>query len=317
MLIRELAQQAKCVYIGDDFAEVYSLKYAGEADENSLAVAFSSKDVRGTKAFAVLAEPSIPAGERVRLYPRAKNVVYCNTGGFHGAILRVARAMIDAGIYYDYEQPFAQYEKGGVCYGINVSVGEGTFISPLVYIGENVQIGSDCVIESGVFIGSNTAIGDGVIIRAGSRIGVNCNYHCKCGSWYRNFCGVGRLIIGNEVEIGANTVIQHGTLSDTIIGNGTVIGNLVEIAHDVKIGAGCLIISQVGICGNVTIGDGVQVYGQAGIANFVKIGDGAVILAKSAVTKDVRAGQKISGIFGRDHAAELKNLARFRRLGNG
>ena len=308
MRLNEIARALGYEIIGDDSVEVLSLKYAWDADENSLAVAFKRQDVLKTKARAVLAEPQICSGD--------KTFVICDFGGINEAMLRVAWLMIDAGIYYDYEQPFAQYEKGGACYGVNVSVGEGTFILPLVYIGENVKIGEDCTIESGVFIGSNTEIGSNVIVRAGAKLGVNCHYHFQHGARHRSFCGVGRLIIGNGVEIGANTVIQHGTLADTIIGDGTIIGNLVEIAHDVKIGEGCLIVSQVGICGNATIGNGVKIYGQAGVVDCVKIGDGATVLAKSVVTKNIRAGQTVSGMFSRDHAAELRSLARFRRLGN-
>ena len=89
--------------------------------------------------------------------------------------------------------------------------------------------------------------------------------------------------MGRGVEVGCNTVIQRGTLSDTIIGDGTLIGDLVEIGHDVKAGVGSLIVSQAGISGNVTIGDGVEIYGQAGVANWLDIGDGATIMAKAGI----------------------------------
>ena len=288
MFLSEIATALDYKLVGDGSINVATLNYSWDAHEDSLAVAFTKKDVATTKARAVLAEPQVAIGNN--------NFVLCEFGGINEAILRV-----------NYEQPFAQYEKGGACYGVNVSVGEGTFISPLVYIGENVKIGADCTIESGVFIGSCTEIGDNVIIRAGAKVGVNCHYHFPRGRWHRSFSGVGGLIIGNSVEIGANTVIQHGSLSDTVIGDGTIIGNLVEIAHDVQIGAGCLIISQAGICGNVTIGDNVEIYGQAGIANGVKIGD---------VTKNVSAGQMVSGMFSRDHVRELRTQAKLRRLVN-
>lgn len=306
MRLNEISRALGYKITGDGAIEVSLLKYAWDADENSLAVAFKRQDVSKTKARAVLAEPQICFGD--------KNFISCEFGGINEAMIRVAKLMINAGIYYDYEQPFTQCEKGGVLYGMNVSVDEETFISPFVYIGENVKIGRGCTIESGVFIGSNTQIGDDVIVRAGAKLGVNCHYHFQRGERHRSFCGVGRLIIGNSVEIGANAVIQHGTLADTIIGDGTIIGNLVEIAHDVKIGRGCLIISQAGICGNATIGDGVRIYGQSGVVGCVKIGGGATVLAKSVVTKNIRTGQTVSGMFSRDHAAELRRLARLRRL---
>ena len=120
--------------------------------------------------------------------------------------------------------------------------------------------------------------------------------------------------MGRGVEVGCNTVIQRGTLSDTIIGDGTLIGDLVEIGHDVKAGVGCLIVSQVGISGSVTIGDGVEIYGQAGVANRLDIGDGATIMAKAGITRNVKPGVKVSGMFGREHAQELRARAKLKKL---
>ena len=225
--------------------------------------------------------------------------------------------MIAEGFYPDYEKPFEQTDINAVQVGQNIEIGEGTHIAPFVSIGENVMIGKNCKIESNVFIGSGSQIGDNVIIRSGSRIGVNCHYHYAQNGRHNSFCGVGRTILEDGVEIGCNTVIQRGTLSDTVMGTGTIIGNLVEIAHDVTIGKGCLIVSQVGICGNVKIGDHVQIYGQAGVVNWVEIDDNAVILSRARVTKNVRAGAKISGLFTNEHAEELKYQAKLRKLTKG
>lgn len=304
MLLSKIAKMLSYELLGDDSIEVSSLKYAWDADKDSLAVAFKSP--LKTNARAVLVERQLAAGD--------KTFLCCGYGGINQAILRVTWLMIEAGIYQDYEKPFPQTEKGGVYFGKGFEVGEGTSIAPLTSIGENVRIGNDCKIESGVFIGSGTEIGNNAIIRAGAKIGVNCHYHFQDGAWHRSFCGVGRLLIGSYVEIGANTVVQRGSLSDTVIKSGTIIGNSVEIAHDVKIGAGCLIVSQAGICGNAEIGDHVTIYGQAGVATCIKIGEEATILAQTAVTKDVRAGQTVLGMFGRDRMAELRTQAKLRRL---
>lgn len=266
-----------------------------------MAIAYTDSGIAATAAQTILSEP--------RLSPAKKNFLYCGFNEIHAAIVDVARLMIAAGIYPDYEKIFPQTLKGGAMFGENIIVSEGTSIAPFVSIGQDVSIGRNCRIDSGVFIGSGTRLGDGVKILAGSRVGVSCHYHCAAGGRQKSFCGVGRAIIGDGVEIGANSVIQRGTFSDTVIGAGTIVGNLVEIAHDVKIGAGCLIVSQVGICGNVTIGNRVQIFGQAGIKNWVTVGDGAIILAKSGVTKNIRAGQKVSGMFSREHRDELKLIA--------
>ncbi|MBR4153128.1 MAG: UDP-3-O-(3-hydroxymyristoyl)glucosamine N-acyltransferase [Selenomonadaceae bacterium] len=304
--LQDIAAELDFTTAGDDEAEIFSLKYAHEADENSLAIAYSEKDILMTKAQNVLTKP--------RLVPVQKNFLYCDFKEFNAAIIKVARLMIAEGIYPDYEKNFEQTARDNSMFGANVEIGEGTIIAPFVSIGENVKLGKNCRIDSGVFIGSGSRIGDNVKILSGSRVGVNCHYHYDFDGKQKSFCGVGRTIIKDGVEIGANTVIQRGTFSDTVIGAGTIIGNLVEIAHDVKIGADCLIVSQVGIAGNVTIGDRVQIFGQSGIKDWVTIGEGAIILSKSGVTKNIRAGQKVSGMFSREHKDELRRLAKLKKI---
>ena len=304
--LREIAQALDLAIIGDAELKISAVKYAHEADENSLAIAYSAKDILQTTARAVLTEPRVLPVEKIFLY-----------SGFHElaeTTVKIARLLIDKGIYPDYEKNFAQIQRDGSMFGVNVEIGAGSFIAPFVSVGENVTIGRNCRIESGVYIGSGSQIGDGVKILSGSRVGVNCHYHYDIEGQQKSFSGVGRTIIGDGVEIGSNTVIQRGSFSDTVIGSGTIIGNLVEIAHDVRIGAACLIVSQVGISGNVTIGERVKIFGQAGIKNWVTVGDGATILAKSGVTKNICAGEKVSGMFSRAHRDELKRLARIEKF---
>ena len=304
--LSELAAALNFGLTGNAELEISSLKYANDADENSLAIAYGDKDIFRTAAQAVLTEP--------RILPVRKTFLYSGFGELNAAIIKIAQFFIAEKICPDYSKNFPQTQHGGAMFGKNFTAGDGTFIAPFVSVGENVCIGKNCRIDAGVFIGSGTQIGDGVKILSGSRVGVNCHYHYEFGGGHKSFCGVGRTVIGDGVEIGSNTVIQRGTFSDTIIGAGTIIGNLVELAHDVKIGEDCLIVSQVGICGNVTIGKRVQIFGQAGISNWVTIGDDAIVLAKSLVTKNIRAGQKVSGMFAREHRDELKRLAKLKKV---
>ena len=300
--LRDIAAKFNFAIAGNNELEISAIKYAHEANKNSLAIAYSDKEIINTNAQAVLTEP--------RVLPVAKTFLYSGFNELSATIVKIAKLFIAEGIYSDYEKNFPQTLKNGAMFGENITVGEGTFIASFVSVGENVTIGKNCRVDAFVFIGSGTVIGDNVKILAGSRVGVNCHYHYEHGGRHESFCGVGRTIIGNGVEIGANTVIQRGSFSDTVIGAGTIIGNLVEIAHDVKIGADCLIVSQVGLCGNVTIGNRVQIFGQAGIKDWVTVGDGAIIFAKSGVTKNIKAGQKVSGMFSREHRTELKRLAK-------
>ena len=304
--LADIAEKLNFDIAGNSDLEISSLKYANEADENSLAVAYSDKDVLNTAAKAVLTEP--------RIIPAGKIFVYCSFGNMGAAIAEVAKILIKEKICPDYEKPFPKTLKDNSTFGKNFLIGEGTFIDSFVRVGENVTIGKNCKIESGVYIGSDTCIGDNVIIRSGTRVGVTCHYHYEENGRQKSFCGVGRLFIKDRVEIGCNTVIQRGTLSNTVIGAGTIIGNLVEIAHDVKIGENCLIVSQVGICGNAEIGNGVKIFGQAGVVEWAKIGDGATVMSKTRVTRNIRNGETVSGLFSRPHSKELKRFAKIEKL---
>lgn len=304
--LRDIANQFGWDYFGDEDFEIHSLKYADEADETSLAVIYSDREAETTSAGAFLTAP--------RLMPAHVNFIRCGFREIGAALAKVAQFMIDGGVCVDYKAVPEQTEKNGVRTGKGSVIGNGTHIESFTSIGDNVIIGKNCRIGSSVFIGSGCRIGDNVTILSGSRIGVNCHYHYEEDGCHKSFAGIGVVVIKEGVEIGANTVIQRGTLSNTVIGDGTIIGNLVEIAHDVKIGRGCLIVSQVGICGNAVIGDRVQIYGQSGIAERVKIGNGAVILAKSGVTKNIKDREKVSGMFSRHHIDELKMIARINKI---
>lgn len=168
-------------------------------------------------------------------------------------------------------------------------IGENAWIEHGAIIGENVQIGDDCRIGAGAIIshaiiGNNTRIYPNACIgQDGFGFAIDPNGHVKVPQ-------LGRVIIGNNVEIGANTTIDRGALSDTTIGDGTWIDNLVQIGHNVQIGRGCIIVAQCGIAGSTTIGDFVALGGQAGIAGHLKIGSGARIGAKSGIMRDIPDG---------------------------
>lgn len=307
--LSEIANELEYTVVGDPTLEIASFRYAADADENSLAIAFKPDDVRNTRARSVLLSPT--------LIPTDKTLVYCGFKDMKVAPVLVAKFMIRAGLYPDYGRAIEQTprdEFSGSLFGSNVEIGKGTTIAPFVSVGNDVVIGRNCRIEANVNVGSGTRIGNDVIIRGGARVGANCNCSYRDGRRLALFDGIGRTVIGDGVTIGCNSVIQRGTFSDTIIGDGTILGNLVELAHDVKVGVGCLLVSQVGICGNVTIGNDVEIYGQSGVVDRVTIGDGATVMAKSVVTRNVASGKKISGTYGREHIRELKFRAKLRRM---
>lgn len=191
-------------------------------------------------------------------------------------------------------------------------IGENCFVGENVVIGKNVKIGKNCVIEH------NAVIDEGCVIGDNNRIGVGAHIsYCRMGSNCYIFSGarigqdgfgfmmvagqhkripqVGLVIIGNDVEVGANTCIDRGALDNTVIGDGCRIDNLVQIAHNDKLGKGCVVVSQTGIAGSCTFGDYVVCGGQTGFADHLNIGSGAQIGAQSGIMRDIEAGSVVMG----------------------
>ncbi|MCX8028931.1 MAG: UDP-3-O-(3-hydroxymyristoyl)glucosamine N-acyltransferase [Brevinematales bacterium] len=210
--------------------------------------------------------------------------------------------------------------------GNNVKLGKNTTIMPFTTIQDNVEIGSNTVIYSGVFIGydvkigSNviikpnvviypgTIIGNNVIIHAGAVIGADGFGYVLHKGIYNKIPHLGRVIIEDNVEIGANTCIDRAFIGETVIGKGTKIDNLVQIAHNVKIASNCIIVSQAGIAGSTELGNNVIVAGQAGITDHAKIGDNVVIMARAGVDdKEVPPNKILLGTPARE-ALEQKRI---------
>jgi UDP-3-O-[3-hydroxymyristoyl] glucosamine N-acyltransferase len=185
-------------------------------------------------------------------------------------------------------------------------------------IGANVSIEAEAQLGARCAVGANTVIGEGVEIGDDCRVGANVTLsHCRLGARVVLHPGVrigqagfgfapdaagpikipqlGRVIIGDDVDIGANTTIDRGSVQDTVIGPGTMIDNLVQIGHNVVIGRGCILVSQVGISGSTTLGDFVMIGGQAGLAGHLRIGDRARIGAQAGLMRDVKPGETVIG----------------------
>ena len=171
--------------------------------------------------------------------------------------------------------------------GENSEINEGTLISSNVIIGENVKIGKNCKIYPNVSIYDNCIIGNNVIIHSGTVIGADGFGYVNTAQGHFKIRQVGNVIIEDDVEIGANTCIDRATLSSTIIGKGTKIDNLVQIAHNVKIGNDCIIVAQVGIAGSTKIGNRVVIAGQAGIPDHIEITDDVILGARSTPTGSI------------------------------
>ena len=190
--------------------------------------------------------------------------------------------------------------------GHSVKIGSKTVIYPNVTILEGVKIGKNCIIYPNVTIREFTKIGDNVIIQPGAVIGSDGFGFVKVQGENIKIEQIGTVTIENDVEIGANTCIDRGTIGETIIKKGTKIDNLVHIAHNDIIGENCFIIAQTGISGSVEVGNNTTLAGQVGVAGHLKIGSNVVIAAKSGVTNDVPDNSKMSGFPLREHMEDLR-----------
>lgn len=188
----------------------------------------------------------------------------------------------------------------GVRLAPGVVVGPGATIGDRVTIGANTFIGPGVVLGPGCVVGANVTlmfciIGARAMIHPGVRIGQDGFGFVPTSSGLLKVPQLGRVVIHDEVEIGANTAIDRGALADTVIGAGTKIDNLVQIGHNVVIGRNCIIVSQVGISGSCRLGDGVVLGGQVGLADHLDIGDGAQAAAQSGLMRDVGRGEVVMG----------------------
>lgn len=196
-------------------------------------------------------------------------------------------------------------------------IGEGSVIMPGAYIGNHVTIGSNCIIHPHVTILDHNIIGDEVIIQAGTIIGSDAFYYNKKTNrdiHYKKMTSCGRVVIENNVEIGANCTIDRGVTGDTFIGAGTKIDNLVHIGHDTSIGKNCLFAAQVGIAGATTIENNVILWGQVGVSKTLTIGEGAVINAQSGVKGSLEGKKIYFGTPAEEAREKMKELVWIKRI---
>ena len=218
-------------------------------------------------------------------------------------------ASIASTFYPDHEQVLSQANAvhPTARLGEGVQFGHGAVIGPGADIGEKTQIGAGSTIGRGVTIGRNCIIGacvniqcahigDDVVIAAGAVIGSSGFGYASLADGHAKIPQLGRVIVQDRVEIGANSAIDRGALGDTVIGEGTKIDNLVQIGHNTRVGRHCVLAGQVGISGSVTLGDFVLLGGKVGIADHVTIGDRVRVAALSGVGTDLAAGADYGGI---------------------
>jgi UDP-3-O-[3-hydroxymyristoyl] glucosamine N-acyltransferase len=209
-----------------------------------------------------------------------------------------------------------------------VAIGPYAVLGAQVRLGRNVRVGAGCVLGDGVVLGddvllyphvvcySGTVVGNRVTLHAGVRLGSDGFGYVpgRSGEPLRKMPQIGRCIVGDDVEIGANTTIDRGSVDDTVIGAGTKVDNLVQVGHNVHIGARCVIAGQAGIAGSTHLEDDVFLGGQAGVSDHVRIGRGARVLVQGGVIGDIDAGATVSGYPARSHRDVLRAQGVLNRL---
>jgi len=300
-------------------ARVHSLQHAQPGDLSFLASARYLPYFQQTRATVVLVKPEFAAAPGP-----ATRVVVPNP---QGALLSLIPVLHPEPPWTPGIHPTAQVGTG-TRWEDPVALGAHVVLGCDVRLGRNVRIGAGSVIGDGVAIGDDTqlfphvvcyagtVVGRRVILHAGVRLGSDGFGYVRDerGEGHLKIPHVGRCIIEDDVEIGANTTVDRGSVDDTVVGAGTKIDNLVQVGHNVRIGARCLLMAQVGIGGSTVVGDDVILAGQVGLIDHLVIGKGARVAAKSGPYGDVEPGVVVSGIPARAHRETLRAQAALYRL---
>lgn len=317
MKLREIASLVGGEILGDHDLEITGVSGISEAKEGDITFAASKKylrDISDCRASCLMVKEPVPDVRIAQLkvsnpylaFAQLLGHFYVKPVKFSG-VSKSAHVSDTAKIGDNVSVlPFAYISDG-------VSVGDGCVIYPNVFIGENTIIGNQCTIHSNVTLRENLKIGNRVIIHAGTVIGSDgFGYVFEQGSYYK-IPQVGGVIVGDDVEIGSNVSVDRATTGNTVIGNGTKIDNLSQIAHNVQIGSNSIIIAQVGIGGSSEIGEYVTLAGQVGVSDHTRVDPGTMIGAQSGVMGHVAKGA-YSGSPAIPHRDWLKSQAIFARL---
>jgi UDP-3-O-[3-hydroxymyristoyl] glucosamine N-acyltransferase len=273
-----------------------------------------------TRAGACLVAPTfaprLPAATAALLTPAPYRAFALALGHFYPDALHSKTALAEAG--EPLVHPTARLEEGvriepGAVVGREAQIGQGSTIAAGALVGYRVAVGRRSFVGPGASL-THALVGDRVILHAGVRIGQDGFGFALGAGGHLKVAQIGRVIIGNDVEIGANSCVDRGALKDTIIGEGTKIDNLVQIGHNVIIGRHCVIVGHVGISGSSELGDYVVMGGQSGSAGHIKIGAGAQIAGGSHVKDDVPPGARMGGTPAMPLTEWGRQIATLRRL---
>jgi UDP-3-O-[3-hydroxymyristoyl] glucosamine N-acyltransferase len=317
--LAELARRLDCRLEGDGALEVVRVAGIEDAQPGEVTFLANSKylsRLAATRASAVIADDSITHAPCAVLRSAQPYLAFARAVGLltppiwpapginpHAAIDPAARLGADVSV------------GAFVSIGARAEIGARTVLYPHVVIGPGVHVGADCVIHAHASIREGVVIGDRVTLQDAAVIGSDgFGFARRPDGSHEKIPQVGRVVVEDDVEIGAHSAVDRPAVGETRIAAGTKIDNLVQVAHGVKIGRHVLLAAQVGIAGSTVLEDEVVMAGQSGATGHVRLGKGAIVSAKSAVTKDVGPGQHVAGIPAGDVAEWRESVALIRKL---
>ena len=296
--LKEIASIIDCQYVGDDNFPVDGMNEIHVVTPGDIVFVdhpkYYDKCINSAASFIIInKEATIPDGKALLVVENPFEA-YCKIVNHFRPFEPVTKSISDSAV-----------------------IGEGSFIYPNTFVGNHVTIGKNCIIHPNVTIMDHCIIGDNVIIQSATVIGSDAFYYNTKKNrevWYKKMPSCGRVIIEDDVEIGAGCTIDRGVSHDTIIGKGTKMDNMIHIGHDTITGKNCLIAAQVGIAGVVTLEDGVTLWGQVGVNKTLTIGANAVIYAQSGVGKDTAGNKVYFGSPIEDAKEKMKELVWIKRI---
>jgi len=309
MRVSEVAGKVGLTFSGHDFeiSAVNTLVLAGPAELAPLLNRKHLPELAQSRAGAVLCEEKFAQEGRTCLLSKNVKLDWARVV----ALFARPQGCLTGVSPQAYVHPEAVLAQGVTVYpfafvGARATVGQGTTLFPGVYVGEDCVVGQDCTLYPNSVLMAATVLGDRVIIHAGTVLGSDGYGYAQSPAGHVKVPQVGVVVVGNDVEIGANATVDRAALDATRIGDGTKIDNLAQIAHNVQIGKHCLIIAQAGIAGSAKLGNGVVLAGQVGVRDNISLGDGVQVSAQSGVGEDLPPGSLAGGSPSMDITTYLK-----------
>ncbi len=285
-----------------DITFIANPKYESLLDQTKASAVITSKEINSASKPIIRTEnPSLAFAEIMSLFSSQK---IKHPQGIHSS------AIIGEGVKLGRDVSIGAH----AIIGDHVSIGDNSIVYGGCFVGQDTKIGSDCLVHPNVTIKEGTSISDRVIIQSGTVIGSDGFGYVTVDGVHKKIPQIGIVVLEDDVEIGANVTIDRARFDRTVIGQGTKIDNLVQIAHNVISGKNCIIVAQAGVSGSTILGDNVTLAGQVGLVGHITVGDNAIVAAQGGVIKSVPANTMVSGYPAKPHNIAKRVNACIQRL---